>query len=200
MSVAITYIDLLPSTQVEAGEVFCGSLDSPLTAEGLKALKKAVRRRNDWNVVVSSPHACCYVFAQWLANKHKLSVQSSEAFCEMGFGQWEGQLPSSIMLENSTILGRWWTNPANLTPPDGEQFTAFQERVTQGWQSLLKEQRGKTILLVTHPGVIRTLIAKVLGMTSRHFFSLHIEHAAMSRIQIQHDESGEWASLLQHGL
>ncbi len=196
----MTQIDLLPSSMVEAGEVFCGSLDSPLSADGRKALKKAVRRRNDWNVVVTSPRSCCLSFADWIGQRHSIPVQTLEGMREMDFGRWEGQPPSAIMLQDPTILARWWRDPASLTPPEGEAFTAFRGRVLADWRRLLKEQQGKTVLLVTHPGVVRVLITHALGMSTQQFFAIQVESATFSRISVSHDAKGvPWACLTQHG-
>jgi len=199
VSVLISYIDLLPSVDVEAGEVFCGLTDSPLSTAGLRGLKKAVRRRDDWQAVITSPRSCCTVFAEWLARKHDIPAQTNEAFAEMNFGEWEGQLPCSIMINDSTTIGRWWRDPAAVTPPNGESFNDFQQRVLAGWQQLIKTYRGQTVLLVTHPGVVRMLLSEVLHMPSYAFFSLQIENGYLSRIRVIHDDSGDWANVMQHG-
>ncbi len=199
MGIPITLIDLLPSSAVAAGEVFCGSLDCPLSAEGLKMLKKTVRRRNDWQAVISSPHPACLPFAEWLVQKNRVPLRTYPAFAEMGFGQWEGQLPLDIMSEDAKVLARWWRNPASLTPPGGEPFLDFQGRVLEGWERLLKEHKGKTVLVVAHPGVVRVLVSSVLGMPSQNFFSLHVEAASLTRIRVMHDEAGAWSSVMMHG-
>lgn len=199
MSIPITLIDLLPSTSVEAGEVFCGSLNSGLSAEGLKLLKKAVKRHSDWDVVLSSEHRACLPFAQWLAQKQHLPLRSYPGLAEMNFGAWEGQTPASIMEKNPTILARWWRNPACLVPPEGESFADFQARILPFWDRLITENKGKRVALVAQPGVVRLIIMQVLGMPSRNFFSLAIESGAIARIQVMHDEAGEWASLVAYG-
>lgn len=199
MSIPITLVDLLPSAAVEAGEVFCGSLDSALSADGLKVLKKAVRRRQDWQAVLSSEHAACLPFAQWLAAKNHIPLRSYPELGEMNFGEWEGQVPANIMEQNPAVLARWWRNPACLTPPEGESFNKFQARILPVWERLISENKGKRVVLVAQPGVIRLIIMQVLGMSSRHFFSLAIESGEMARIRVMHDEAGDWASLVAYG-
>lgn len=199
MSIPITLIDLLPSSTVEAGEVFCGSLSSALSADGLKALKKTVRRRQDWQVVLSSEHAACLPFAQWLGAKHQIPVCSYPELADMHFGEWEGKTPASIMEQNPTILARWWRNPACLTPPEGEAFNKFQARVLPVWERLVRDHKGKRVVLIAQPGVIRLIIMQILGMPTRHFFSLTIESGELARIRVMHDEAGDWASLVAYG-
>ena len=199
MTTPVTYIDLLPSAEVDAGEVFCGSLDSPLSTEGLKNLKKAVRRKSGWDAVLSSPKQRCTVFAEWLAAKHELPLHQYKAFREMDFGVWEGQFPHVILQESSEELLLWWADPSLIRPPKGETFATFKRRVLSGWKQLLKKYKGQHVLLVTHPGVMRVIIAEVLEIPNTRFFSLHIEHGTISRIRVAHDEGGIWSSLMTHG-
>jgi broad specificity phosphatase PhoE len=199
VNIPTTYIDLLPSAEVDAGEVFCGSLDSPVSTEGMKNLKKAVRRKSGWDVVVSSPRLRCAQFAEWMAQKHGIPLQEWKDFREMDFGAWEGELPHVIMQQNPQQLTLWWSDPAQFRIPKGEPFDAFQKRVLKGWLHLLRKYKGQHILLITHPGVLRILLSEVLGLPSNRFFTVHIEHGMMSKIRVVHDEGGDWASLLAHG-
>ena len=199
MKIPVTQIDLIPSADVEAGEVFCGSLDSPLSTEGMKGLKKVVRRKSGWDTVVTSPMQRCSRFAEWLANKHETPLQENKAFREMDFGEWEGNFPHIIMQEDPAMLAQWWTDPAEVNPPSGESFKQFRQRVLKGWQGLLKQYRGKHIVLVTHPGVLRVVLSDVMDLPSARFFSIHIEHGTLSSVRITHDEGGDWSSLLTHG-
>lgn len=199
MSIPITLIDLLPSTSLDAGEVFCGSLNASLSPEGLKSLKKVVKRHSTWEAVFSSEHNACLPFASWLAEKNHIPLRSYPELAEMNFGAWEGQTPASIMAQNPTILARWWRNPACLVPPEGESFAHFQARILACWERLLTEYRGKRVVLVAQPGVIRLIVMQVLGMPSRNFFSLAVESGTISRIRVMHDEAGVWASLVAYG-
>lgn len=199
MSIPTTYIDLLPSAEVEAGEVFCGSLDSPLSTEGMKGLKKAVRRKSGWEVVVTSPKVRCSQFAEWIAQKHELPLQEWKDFREMDFGAWEGELPHVIAQQHPEQLALWWGDPTQFRIPKGESFAAFRKRVLRGWNNLLKKYKGQQILIITHPGVLRILLSEVLGLPGESFFNLHVEHGTLSKIRVTHDEGGDWASLLAHG-
>ncbi len=199
MSIPITHIDLLPSAEVDAGEVFCGSLDSPLSTEGMKGLKKAVRRKSGWDVIISSPKVRCSQFAGWVANKHDIPLHEWKDFREMDFGDWEGEQPHVILQQNPEQLSQWWSDPTQFRPPKGEAYPAFQKRVLKGWRNLLKKYKGQHVLLITHPGVLRVLLAEVLGLPAGRVFTLHIEHGTMSKIRVVHDEGGDWANLLAHG-
>ncbi|MEZ5448109.1 MAG: histidine phosphatase family protein [Thiolinea sp.] len=107
--------------------------------------------------------------------------------------------PHVILQKHIKELGCWWSDPSRVTPPDGESLEHFRRRVLKGWDQLLSKQQGKQILLVTHPGVVRLLVSEVLAIPSHRFFAIHVEHGALSRIRVVHDEGGRWASLVSHG-
>ena len=199
VTIAVTQIDLIPSADVEAGEVFCGATDSPLTSAGLKALKRVVRRKKGWSAVVSSPLQRCRQFAAWVAERHGLPVHESRAFAELDFGDWEGLLPHAIMLDHPQDLTLWWADPTQFTPPGGEPYPHFRKRVLQGWQLLLRKHKGQQVLLICHPMVLRVLLAEVMQVPSYRLFTIHVEHGTLSTLRVVHDEGGDWCSLMAHG-
>lgn len=81
---------------------------------------------------------------------------------EMNFGQWEGQ--TYDMLKEDHFYRNWIDDPQKVTPPDGESWNKFQERVTSVHGELMLLSRklvaggqNPTILIVTHGGVISML-------------------------------------------
>lgn len=196
----ITHIGLLQHGMVEAGDVFCGQLDSPLSKAGWKQLKQAFGRSGfDWDAVVTSPRLQCSAFAEWFAQKHDLPLLRDERLREIHFGEWESCSPQQVMASHPEQLAQWWANPAQVSPPGGENFGEFRDRVLDAWTELPRAYRGERVLLVTHAGVIRVMLAYVLQMPDERLLALNIEHGALTRLRILRDRSGEWASLLSHG-
>ncbi|WP_079508841.1 histidine phosphatase family protein [Mesobacillus jeotgali] len=78
---------------------------------------------------------------------------------EMSFGEWEGK--TYEQLKNDVIYQKWLDEPFRISPPNGESFFAFTQRVNKGWGEItgkMIEHRVKTSALVTHGGVIRYLL------------------------------------------
>lgn len=196
----ITHISLLQHGEVAAGNVFCGDLETRLSSAGWKQLKQAFgKRKPDWDVVVTSPKAQCIAFAQWYAAKHKLPLVTDVRWREIHLGVWEGCHPSQLVQIHSDQLAQWWHNPASVLPDGGEDFSVFRERVLQAWSDLCWEWRGRRVLVVTHAGVIRLVVAHVLRIPDERLLSFNVEYGALTRLRVLHDCSGEWASLLTHG-
>lgn len=195
-----THIGLLQHGAVEAGDVFCGELETPLSKAGWKQLKQAFgQAKPAWDAVVTSPKVQCAAFAQWYADKHSLPLTVDERLREIHFGDWEGCSPRQIMQTQPEKLAQWWANPAQFTPVGGEDFAEFRVRVLDAWDDLQQEWRGKRILVVTHAGIIRLLVGHVLQMPDERLLSLNVEYGTLTRLRVLRDRSGEWASLLTHG-
>lgn len=195
-----THIGLLQHGAVEAGDVFCGELDTPLTKASWKQLKQAFGRVNpDWDAVVTSPRMQCASFAEWFAQKQDLPLVRDERLREIHFGEWEGRNPQDVMTTHPEELAQWWLNPAQVSPPSGESFGDFRTRVLDAWTEMGRAYRGERVLVVTHALVIRVIIAHVLQMSDERLLALNIEHGALTRLRVLRDRSGEWVSLLTHG-
>lgn len=195
-----THIGLLQHGQVDAGNVFCGELDTPLSKAGWKQLKQAFGRgAAEWDAVITSPRMQCAAFAEWFAQKYDLPLVRDERLREIHFGAWEGCSPQQVMAVHPEQLAQWWLNPAQSAPMGGENFGEFRARVLDVWAELANAYRGERVLAVTHAGVIRVILAYVLQMPDERLLALNIEYGALTRLRVLRDRSGEWASLLAHG-
>lgn len=70
-------------------------------------------------------------------------------------------------------------------PPGGEPFPQFQLRVKAALQNILHGYTGRHLLIVAHGGVIRMIIAQVLGMPASNIFRMEVPYAAVSRILVK---------------
>lgn len=195
-----THIGLLQHGLVEAGDVFCGELDTPLSKAGWKQLKQSFGRGSaGWDAVVTSPRMQCSAFAEWFAQKHDLPLVRDERLREIHFGEWEGRSPQQVLEQHPEQLAQWWANPAQVSPVGGESFGEFRARVLDAWAELPRAYRGERVLVATHAGVIRLILAHVLQMPDERLLALNIEYGTLTRLRVLRDRGGEWASLLSHG-
>ncbi|AZS16784.1 histidine phosphatase family protein [Paenibacillus lutimineralis] len=83
---------------------------------------------------------------------------------EMNFGAWEGK--TYEMLEHNPLYRAWIDNPKLYTPPEGESWELFQNRVADFQRELVQKSKELAVsgnanpsilLVVTHGGVISTL-------------------------------------------
>lgn len=98
---------------------------------------------------------------------------------ELNFGDWETRAWDDISRD---VFDAWAHDYANLAPPNGETFAQLQQRVLSFLEDLKLENSGKHILIVTHGGLIRTLLAHVLNMELKGLFRFNIDYASVTEL------------------
>ncbi|PYB71594.1 histidine phosphatase family protein [Pseudomonas sp. LB-090624] len=182
-------LDLLRHGETEQGGLR-GSLDDALTEKGWAQMRSAVAEAGPWQVLVSSPLQRCARFADELGARLDVAVQREPRLQELHFGDWEGRSAAQIMETQADALGRFWADPYAFTPPNGEPVEAFSERVLAAVEGLRLQHAGKRVLLVTHGGVMRLLLARARGLPREHLLQVEVGHGALMRLVW--GDSGQW--------
>ncbi len=188
-------IDLLRHGEVEGGSCFRGRTDDPLTNHGWVQMRHAAGADSAWAEIISSPAQRCARFAQQLAKTQSIPCRPAEWLWEVDFGDWEGATAAQLAETDADRLNAFWHDPVNQTPPNGEPFQQFQQRVLKGWNAVI-QQPAEYILLITHGGPIRIILAEVLGIPSQNLMRLEVPHASLSRVRISTDPAGKTYSSL----
>lgn len=183
------YLELLRHGETELGGGMRGSTDDALTATGWAQLRTAVADGSRWDRLVSSPLQRCARFAEELAAQHGVPLSLEPDLQELHFGAWEGRSTAELMQTSAEDLGRFWRDPYGFTPPEGEPLLAFEARVLGALQRLQARHAGERLLLVTHGGVIRLLLARARGLPRNDLLQVAVGHA--ERYQLRLDEQGQ---------
>jgi len=181
-------LQLLRHGETEQGGGLRGSLDDALTAAGWAQLRAAVQADEHWDALVSSPLQRCARFADELAAARGLPLQFEAGLQELHFGAWEGRTAAQLMETDADELGRFWADPYAFTPPGGEPLVDFEARVLEALQRLHAEYRGQQLLVVTHGGVMRLLLARARGLPRAHLLQVSVAHG--QRVHLQFDGHG----------
>lgn len=183
-------LDLLRHGETELGGGLRGSLDDALTELGWAQMREAVQAAGPWDRLVSSPLQRCARFAEELAAHLDLPLSLEPGFQELHFGAWEGRSAAELMLTDEAGLGQFWADPYAFTPPAGEPVTAFSTRVLAALARLQQAHAGERLLLVTHGGVMRLLLARARGLPREQLLQVEVRHGALCRLVLQAD--GQW--------
>ncbi|SFB35813.1 alpha-ribazole phosphatase family protein [Azotobacter beijerinckii] len=178
------HLDLLRHGETECGGGFRGSLDDALTVAGWTQMRAATAEAGSWDLVVSSPLRRCADFAIELAAAQGLPLQVEADLRELHFGAWEGRNAGELMHDDAEGLGRFWADPYAFTPPDGEPVADFEARVLGAVERLRRDCVGRRLLLVTHGGVMRLLLARARGLPREHLLQVTVAHGALHRLRL----------------
>lgn len=183
-------LDLLRHGETELGGGLRGSLDDALTDQGWRQMRDALTDAGPWDALVSSPLQRCARFAEQLG----MPVQFEADLQELHFGEWEGRSALQIMETQAEELGRFWADPYSYTPPAGEPVATFAERVLSAVGRLHQQYAGERVLLVTHGGVMRLLLARARGLPREQLLQVEVGHGALMRLAV--DEHGAMIEVL----
>jgi len=105
-----------------------------------------------------------------------------EGLNEWSVGDWEGRTYVDVKANDPEIYKAWSMNPIENAPPGGESITDLCTRIREHVKQLIKDNEGKTIALVSHAGVIRSILVDALGMPIINFWRLSIPTGTVSKI------------------
>ena len=179
-----TLIDMLRHGEPVGGRAYRGnSIDDPLTDKGWEQMRRAINGFDDWDVIATSPLQRCLAFAEELAQNIGLEVTVEPSFREVGFGEWEGRVPDEIIKSNREEYEAFYQDPENCRPEGAEPLQDFTDRVIGAYEELVRKNSGKHLLIVTHAGVMRAIIAHVLGAPPVGMYRIKVENAGITRIR-----------------
>jgi broad specificity phosphatase PhoE len=83
---------------------------------------------------------------------------------EVDVGRWEGRDYDEIRLNDALAHQRFMDDPATVGYPEGETITDVANRVEPIFESLAQQHLGKSIVVVAHNIVLRSYLARLLGI------------------------------------
>ena len=182
-------LDLLRHGETELGGGLRGSLDDALTQNGWTQMRAAVVAGGPWDRLVSSPLQRCARFAAELGEQLNLPVQLDKDLQELHFGAWEGQSAAALMETDAEALGLFWADPYAFTPPQGEPVSDFAARVLGAVARLHRAYAGERVLLISHGGVMRLLLAQARGLPREQLLNVEVAHASRFSLTVEADGS-----------
>lgn len=132
-------------------------------------------------VVYSSPLQRCAKLALGL---NMGAVIEDRRLMELSFGDWELCQWDSIA---RPTFDAWADNYAHLSPPNGETFSQLHARTKHFLEQIRHESAHKTVVIVTHGGVIRAMLAEVLNMPLKGLFRFQVDYASVTQLDFSSD-------------
>ncbi|WP_306601577.1 histidine phosphatase family protein [Geothrix sp. 21YS21S-2] len=141
------------------------TFDIPLSERGREQALALGRRLGGLDIAraVASPLLRARQTAELALGDRPLTLDAR--LVELSHGAWEGRLTSEIQEAHPDLRRAWRETPHLVSPPGGEGFRDVEARA---WPALCEACRGlgpeELAVLVTHDGVNRALLARILGL------------------------------------
>ncbi|MBL6985644.1 MAG: alpha-ribazole phosphatase family protein [Methylobacter sp.] len=138
--------------------------------------------------VFSSPLTRCLQLAETFSD----TVTTDTRLQELDFGDWEGKSFDAI---DADVLQHWTNNFVSAAPPNGENFEDLYRRTGDFWNELLSAEseasaprldpvgKAKQVLVITHAGVIRALLARALNLPLANSFQLRVDSGSVHKLR-----------------
>ncbi len=167
--------------QIEKGICY-GQSDIPLAETFHNDIKKVLQHLPDRvDAVYSSPLSRCVKLAELIKSNQKITID--KRLMEINFGDWEMKKWDEI---NQEVLNEWMKDFVNVHAPSGENFIDLNNRVKQFIDELTKKNH-KRIAIVTHAGVIRSFIIRILESPLKNAFKIPVDYSSITKIDIGAD-------------
>jgi phosphoserine phosphatase len=161
-----------------------GWKDTPLNETGKVQAYKLIPffESKQIEVVYSSDLSRAYETAQIIAHALNKYVFLDKQLREMYLGSWEGRSWQEIEAEFAYFLGKPENEKNALNIHSGESYIEFQLRSIKVFKKIISNYLEKNILIVTHGGVIREIIAHIMHINQNQKDAIPIRNCSVSKI------------------
>ena len=170
-----------------------GHSDQPLNAFGRQQAQRVAAyfaelaaQGRELDMLYTSPLQRSHQTAQAIAAETGLRIHVEPALAEISLGAWEGLTPEEIDARFGGGYQQWKAASSQVRIPDGEPTEQFHRRVHEAFARIAqahRERGERDIVLVTHGGVIASLLARWLNADYDRFLRrLALENAVVSAV------------------
>lgn len=161
-----------------------GRTDTPLSGQGISRLQTLTRHLQEID---------CWYCSPMLRTRQTLDQLRSDSIPvdnpvyddrlrEMDFGRWEMKNFAEIAATDGWCLEAW-KEYVNFVFPEGEAVQEFLQRVRE-ILALFTAADSDSIAVVTHGGVIRTMICLALGISARNYLLFDVQPASLTVLDL----------------
>lgn len=137
-------------------------------------------------ILVSSDLSRAIATADALAEgRHRLP--HAPAIREFNFGLWDGLGFDAVAARDPELSRRFWENPGDVAPPEGESWNEVAARVAGFIEEISARHAGQDIIAVAHIGVIMTAIATASGARAEEVLAERIDNLSVTRLDLGKD-------------
>ena len=133
-------------------------------------------------VLVSSPLRRCSMLAESLAQHFDTPVVNKDVrLMELNFGDWELKRWADIP---QGVVSEWSDTHIRQAPPNGESYVELHARAKDFFVELTSKQH-EHVLVFTHAGVIRALVAEISGMPLTAAANIEVDYGSVTHVVVE---------------
>ena len=175
------YIIRHGQTHANENKQYLGRDESPLTKLGIAQHDELVRQLDGviLDSVICSPRERCMALAQEISRRRGAAPSVDNRVAEFDFGIFESLTYEQAEETYSIEWAKWVQNDSAYTLPRGESIDAFEERVKAVSCELMENDESKNIAIITHGGVITSLLCYLLDLGISNKWRFRVENGSL---------------------
>ena len=161
-----------------------GQLDTQLSERGRWQASRAARALAGEGIeaIFASDLARAFDTARAIAAVIDLPISTDRGLRERGFGIFEGHTYAEIDSRWPEDAARWRRHEPAFRPEGGESLIEFSARAVAALTGIAERSRGRTILVVSHGGVLDCLYRAATGLDLAAPRTWELGNAAINRL------------------
>lgn len=165
---------------------FAGITDIPLSETGkkqAKAVSEYILQNYKIDAIYSSELTRAKDTVKLVSETLNIPIITNSSFNEIYGGKWEGLTFERIYQLYPNDLTCWLTDILNSRCTEGESFSELSARTVKGLKNLTVDNEGKTVLIATHAGALRSLLSGILNLSASECANLGwVSNASLTTI------------------
>ena len=162
-----------------------GPLDPELTEVGLaqaeRVAAEVAKLKPDF--LITSPLRRARETAAAIARVTGLDLIEDKDWYELSFGSWDGKSIEEVKTDTPDDY-QSWLNSSAYRPGGGESYDEARSRVDAALEKLVAEYPGKSVVVVTHNGIIKSAANLVIGGPNDGVFHMDATPCSITTISI----------------
>jgi broad specificity phosphatase PhoE len=159
------------ATALSTEDRFSGAEGAELSDQGRAQAKRLGERlRSDGIAAVySSPYSRAMDTARIVSQGWSAAPVPVDGLREISHGHWEGLRRTEVEERFAAEYAMWEQDPFTYAPSGGESGLAVLARALPALRTIIADNQGSKILVVSHKATIRLLLSSLLGFDERGY-------------------------------
>jgi len=162
-----------------------GVTDVELSEVGREQARRLALSLKDHSIraIHASPLKRAFQTAETINRYHAIPIETHAGLVEMNQGDFEGMTYKELRAAAKDFLGKWISDPASVTMPNGESFEQVQARAWGAIEPIVV--KGENAIVVSHNFTIAALLCKIRNISLSEFRSTCVDTASKTVIDFR---------------